>query len=248
MRNLLLLFLFIISWQMGDAQSKRRPRVQLAGGAEYGWTHVKAIGDNYHQSSRSIRYYGELIYRYNGLNHVILSGGYSQDSLSFRNTNTYLTDISDGYGHMEAFTTNGLIKTKSAWVGAAYMLGLGSRNFGLDIQMGVSGRYIFEAVRYNMPDERFYYRLGKEIQPFNIVLQPRLALRISYLRLGVSYEVPLMDHINHDLLVKYKPYEHKSADMRGLRMDSPMLFLSASLALPVEKAIVFLSNAVEDCL
>jgi len=228
-----------------EAQKKRRPRVLLAGGVEMGWSHTRPLGNNYHQNARSTRYYGEFIYRYNGLNHFVISGGYSRDSLTFRNNNTYLTDVSEGYGHISSFHTNGLIKTQSAWFGGAWLLTLGRPLFGLDIQLGASGRYIFEAIRYGMPDETFEYRLDKEIQPFNVVLQPKLALRLSYFRFAVSYEVPLLDHINHNYLIKMKPYEHRSADMRGLRMDNSLLFLSVSLALPVEKAITFLSNEIE---
>lgn len=246
-RTTILLFCIVVTvW--ANAQYSSRPRVRLAGGVELGWSHNKAIGRQYHQNTNSIRYFGEVIYRYNGLNHLVISGAYSQDSLSFQNQSSYLTNISGGYGNTQQFQTKGLIKTRSAWFGGAWLLSIGKPKLGFDVQLGASGRYIYEAVRYGLPDETFEYTLKEEIQPFNIILQPKLAIRLSFFRFAASYEYPLMDHINHDFILEHLPYEHPSADMRGLRWDQPMFYLSGSLALPVDKAIELLDDVLSEYL
>lgn len=245
MKYIICLLLFVFTLQNVEAK-KKRPRMYLSGGAEYGWAHNKEIGNNYYQSSASLRFYGEYIYRYNGLNHFVISGGFSQDSLSFRNNNSYLTDISQGFAYKESFSTNALIKSKSVYAGGAYLLTIGKPMLGIDIQLGGSVKYMYEAVRNSMPDDKYEYALKDEIQPFNVLIQPKIMFRISYLRLGASYEIPIMDHINHETIINYLPYEHRSADMRGIRMDYPSLYLSASLVLPIEDAMDFISKAIDD--
>ncbi len=227
--TLCLLFSLIYTKQL-SAQSKSR--ISVAGGAEWGWIHNKAVGKNYHQSGQANKYYGEFIYRYNGLNNLVVTGGYIKDSLNFRNTNPYLIPTTNGHYQITAFNTYGLIKTESVFLGVAYLLSVGS-TVGVDFQMGVSGKYIFDAIRYEMPHEVYQYALRDEIQPFNILLQPRMALRFSYLRLGVSYEMPLWDNINHDNLLKNQQGKSRNSDMQGVRMDNPILFFSASLIVPL---------------
>ncbi len=227
-----------------DIEAKKKPRFLLAGGAEWGTIHNKEIGKNFHQSGRSLKYYGEIIYRYNGFNNLVISGGYVMDSLNFRNTNIFPSPTDNGYYSLTRNNIYGLIKTESAFAGLAYLLSIGSNKLGFDLQFGISGKYVYNAVRYDMPDEVYRYALKGELQPFNVFLQPRLALKISYFRFGASYEIPLMDHMNHSYLLESRP-DKPTGDLQGLRMDNPVLYLSVSMALPVDKAFQLLNNYVE---
>lgn len=239
---------FIALWSVifvGSAEAKSKPRVLFAGGAEWGVIHSKTVGSNFYQSGRSMKYYGEIIYRYNGLNHLVFTGGYVMDSLNFRNNNAFPVSTTNGYYSLKEYNVYGLIKTQSALLGVAYLLSIGSNTLGIDLQFGVSGKYTYEALRYGMPNETYEYALHNEIQPFNVFFQPRIALKISYFRFGATYEMPLMDHINHNYILQSRPGESRSADMQGVRMDNPILYLSASMVLPLGKAFKLLNNYAE---
>lgn len=231
-KSIYIIALFLLI-HLAHSNAQKRARVYVAAGTERGWIHNKPVGKSYHQSGQATRYYGEFIYRYNGLNHLVITGGYMTDSLNFRNKSTFIKASSNGHYQTASYNTYGLIKTQSAFLGAAYLLSIGSSKIGMDFQMGLSGKYIFESIRYDMPDESYKYALRDEIIPFNLMLQPRIALRLSYIRLSMSYEMPLWDHLDHDYLLKNRPGKSRSSDMQGLRMDNPILFFSASFLLPL---------------
>ena len=186
------------------------------------------IGRGYEQNIKSTRYMADLSWRYNGANHLVVEGGYRYDSCAFVNNAEYLNpDASEFF----RYNSQGMIKTKSAILGVAYKLAFNGNTFGVSLQSGVSGQYIYQASRYNLPDEEFEYRLYDEIQPFNLLWRTKVGLRMSIFHVLIGYETPFFDTLNHEAIIGTLPghQDNPSADLRGLRLDTDALFVSLAM-------------------
>lgn len=224
-------------------------RISLTGGYEMGFMNMGRLGVGYEQNMKSTRYVTDLAWRYNGANHLVFEGGYRYDSCAFINTAEYLALKPGKYGNIEGVTpsdaegfvrynTNSMLKMKSAMLGLAYRLAFDSKNFGVMFQTGAAGQYMYQASRFKLPDEHFEYRLYDEINPYNVLWRTKLGLRLSVVNVMVGYEMPFLNTINHDEILKTLPGDpsNRSADLRGLRLDADALFVSFAIKITFGEA------------
>ena len=216
-------------------------RISLTAGYEMGFMNLGRIGTGYEQNMKSTRYMGDLAWRYNGANHLVIEGGYRYDSCAFVNNVEYLNPDASAFFK---YNTEGMIKMKSALLGVAYRLALNGETFGVSLQSGVAGQYIYQASRYALPHEEFEYRLYDEINPVNLLWRTKIGLRLSVFHVMVGYEAPFFDTINHDEVLKTLPGDPKnrSADLRGLRLDADALFVQFAMRLTLGEAYKVFNN------
>jgi hypothetical protein len=232
MKKLLLAILLLSGFlTVVSAQS----RVSLTGGYELGFMNLGRIGAGYEQNMKSTRYVVDLAWRYNGANHLVVEGGYRYDSCAFVNNVEYLNPDTSAFFK---YNTEGMIKMKSALLGVAYRLALNGETFGVSLQSGVSGQYIYQASRFALPNEEFEYRLYDEIEPFNLLWRTKMGVRLSVFHVMIGYETPFFDTINHNEVLKTLPghTKNRSADLRGLRLDADALFVSFAMRITLGQA------------
>ncbi|MGM0375640.1 MAG: hypothetical protein ACQEQ0_02590 [Bacteroidota bacterium] len=216
-------------------QLQGQARIALTGGYETGLMNTGRIGKGYEQNTKSTRYMADLAWRYNGANHLVVEGGYRYDSCAFVNNAEYLAPNENEFFQ---YNSRGMIKMKSALLGVAYRLALYGNTFGVSLQSGLSGQYIYQASRYSLPDEKFKYRLYDEIAPFNLLLRTKIGLRLSIFHILVGYEHPFYDSLNHQQITSSLPGDEKnrSADLRGLRFDADAFFVSFAVKISFGEA------------
>ena len=216
-------------------QSWGQSRHSLTGGYEMGLMHVGRLGTGYEQNMKSTRYVVDWAWRYNGANHLVVEGGYRDDSCAYVNNVEYLNPNASAF---ESYNTHSMFKMKSAMLGLAYRLALNSEMLGVMLQTGATGQYMYQASRYQLPDEHFEYRLYDEINPFNVLWRTKLGLRLSVFHIMVGYEMPFYDTINHDEVLGTLPGDasNRSADLRGLRLDAEAFFVSFAVKITLGQA------------
>lgn len=238
MKKLLLAILLLLCVMFS---ASGQSRISLTGGYEMGFMNLGRIGTGYEQNMKSTRYMGDLAWRYNGANHLVIEGGYRYDSCAFVNNAEYLNPDASAFFK---YNTEGMIKMKSALLGVAYRLALNGETFGVSLQSGVTGQYIYQASRYALPQEEFEYRLYDEINPVNLLWRTKIGLRLSIFHILVGYESPFFDTINHDKVLKTLPGDPKnrSADLRGLRLDADAIFIQFAMRLTLGEAYKVFNN------
>jgi hypothetical protein len=227
MRTLLWSILLLMFF---TGESFSQSRFSVTGGGEIGLMNLGRLGSGYEQNMKSMRFIGDVAWRYNGANHLVFEGGYRYDSCAFVNNVEYLMPDKSAFGSYE---TNGMLKMKSALLGLAYRLAFKGKNFGMMIQTGAMGQYMFQASRFRLHDEKFEYRLYDEINPFNVLWRTKVGLRLSMFHVMVGYEMPFYDTIDHDEILSTLPGDqsNRSADLRGVRLDADAFFISIGVKL-----------------
>ncbi|PWD97652.1 hypothetical protein [Marinilabilia rubra] len=233
-----IVFLLGVVW-LANGQS----RISITGGYELGLMNTGRVGTGYKQNMKSTRYVADFAWRYNGANHLVIEGGYRYDSCAFVNNVEYLLPDESSF---DRYHTNSMIKMKSAMLGLAYRLALNGENFGVSLQSGLSGQYIFEASRYRLPDEDFEYRLYDEINSVNLLWRTKVAVRYNVFYVLVGYESPFFDTLNHDEILKTLPGDesNRADDLRGVRLDSDAFFVSFGMRLTLGKVYKAFNKAV----
>lgn len=240
MKTLSIVIIYLIIFAAStDGQS----RWSLTGGYELGFMNSGRIGKGYEQNIKSTRYIGDVAWRYNGANHLVLEGGYRYDSCAFVNNVEYLMPDESAFF---SYNTNGMLKMNSALLGLAYRLALNGETFGVMIQTGATGQYMYQASRYRLPDEHFEYRLYDEINPFNVLWRTKIGLRLSVFQINIGYERPFYNTINHNEVIKPLPDEkNPSAALRGIRLDSEVLYVSIGMKVTLGQAYKIFNNAAK---
>lgn len=197
---------------------------------DIGGSNWKQSNPDYFQSIRTITHNGFIrFHNTTGTNAFQLMVGYRIDSIRFRNYSSFLAP--DGRTMMK-FNTDAYLK-RNAWkVAAINQLQFGRRpgRFMVSLNTGLFYEYAIRASRFSFEDRR-RYKLNKELNRHNMGVILGGEVRLRWFTIGCKYEKLLGDMLNHNYILSEELNLENSSELRGLRLNPGMWFLTLGVNL-----------------
>ena len=155
--------------------------------------------------------------------------GYRIDSIRFRNYSSFMAP--DGQTMMN-YNTDAYIKRNALKVAAINQFQFGRRpgRFMVSLNTGMFYEYAIRASRFSFGDG-LRYKLDKELNRNNFGVVLGTEVRFWWFTIGCKYEKLIGDMLNHNYILSQELNLENSSELRGLRLNPGMWFLTLGVNL-----------------